>query len=517
MTHIRLHYKTVSIFLVAIALCFSPLSAGAAPIRLSDQAVPSSAICPIVLPLDQSLFGEGSRFMLYGNAFFINKEGYLITAAHVLSTFRGGDRAHILVSPPGGPRHLQEAEFVAVDWDHDVAVLRATPNPFETDHGLAFLPLTTARPATGSAVLDFSLRLPDPEKGDTSEAPREARSSGEVLDYQFTKGDTGADSELLLLSQEVVPGDSGSPVISPDSHEVVGIVVGRWLRPAAIPFATGGQRVLLSPGAALRSHFAIALLRERGIAWQSAQEPSSDASGQPSKESSEQVSGQVLARASTMPSAQTTGQPLEQAQAASPAQEAAGFTPPAPLSMVATPYPPQALFGGEVVLDARIDADGKLADLTVVQGAAPFLQPVLDAVHTWSFLPAHLDGRAVEARLAIVFQFPQSFLPPLTTQDRKYEAPSGDSADHSALPVATVEPNYPPTSIAEGSVILYDVIDKDGEIASTDVLRDIPSLTDPTVTASHEWHFAPAEQSGRESDSAVVIVVTFRRPALAFR
>ena len=132
-------------------------------------------------------------------------------------------------------------------------------------------------------------------------------------------------------------------------------------------------------------------------------------------------------------------------------------------------------------------------------------------------MPAHLDGRAVEARLAIVFQFPQSFLPPLTTQDRKYEAPSGDSADHSALPVATVEPNYPPTSIAEGSVILYDVIDKDGEIASTDVLRDIPSLTDPTVTASHEWHFAPAEQSGRESDSAVVIVVTFRRPALAFR
>ena len=514
MTHIRLNYKTASISLVAIALCFCPLFVGAAPIRLSDQAVPSSAICPIVLPLDQSLFGEGSRFMLYGNAFFINKEGYLITAAHVLSTFRGGDRAHILVSPPGGPRHLQEAEFVAVDWDHDVAVLRATPNPFETDQGLAYLPLTTARPATGSAVLDFSLRLPDPEKGDTSEAPREARSSGEVLDYQFTKGDTGADSELLLLSQQVVPGDSGSPVISPDSHEVVGIVVGRWLRPTAIPSATGGQRVLLSPGAALRSHFAIALLRERGISWQSAQEPS-EASGQPSKEASEQVSGQFLARASARPSAQTTEQPLE--QPASPAQEAAGFTPPAPLSMVATPYPPQALFGGEVVLDARIDADGKLADLTVVQGAAPFLQPVLDAVHTWSFLPAHLDGHAVEARLGIVFQFPQSFLPPLTTQDRKYEEPSGDSPDHSALPVATVEPNYPPTSIAEGSVILYDVINKAGEIASTDVLRDIPSLTDPTVAASHEWHFAPAEQSGRESESAVVIVVTFRRPALAFR
>jgi hypothetical protein len=185
--------------------------------------------------------------------------------------------------------------------------------------------------------------------------------------------------------------------------------------------------------------------------------------------------------------------------------------------MVATPYPPQALFGGEVVLDALIDADGKLADVAVVQGAAPFLQPVLDAVHTWSFLPARLDGHAVEARLGIVFQFPQSFLPPLTTQDRKYEEPSGDSADHSALPVSTVEPNYPPASIAEGSVILYDLVDKDGEITSTDVLRDLPSLTDPTVAASHEWHFVPAELSGRETSSGVVIVVTFRRPALAFR
>ena len=514
MTPSRFHCKTAALFLVATLFSCTALFAGPPSGGTPGGAVSSSAICPIVLPLDGSLFGEGSRFLLYGNAFFINKEGYLVTAAHVLSSFRGGDRAHILVNPPGRQRHLQEAEFVAVDWDHDVAVLRATPNPFETDPGLAFLPLTAARPAKGTDVLDFSLRLADPEKGDTAQAPTEARSSGEVLAYQFAKGDTGAESELLLLSQQVLPGDSGSPLMSADSHQVVGIVVGRWLHPVAFPSGSGTPRVAVSPGAALSSHFAIALLREKGIAWQSAAESPESASVELAQPA-EHISQSGLERASAHPvSAQPASTPMPQA---APAQAAAGFTPPSPLSMVATPYPPQALFGGEVVLDARIGTAGELADLRVVQGQPPFLQPVVDAVRTWSFSPARLDGRDVEGRLTIVFQFPQSFLPPLTKQDRQYQQPSANAGDHSALPVATLEPNYPPTSIAEGTVILYDVVNKDGEVVSTDVLRDLPSLTEPTIAAAQQWHFEPAEQSGRESVSAAVIVVTFRRPALAFR
>jgi hypothetical protein len=479
MLRIRLNYRMVAVSLAAVTLIFCGLISNAQSAQPSDETKLSAAICPIVYPLDQFPSAEGSRYLFYGNAFFINEKGYLITAAHVVSSFRHGGQPYILIGPPGGPRHLQPATLVAEDWDHDVAVLRATPNPFEGQHGVAYLPLSADRPTRGKGVLGLALRPVNTEDANTSQEPREERSRGQVLDYQFTQADAGAYSELLLLSQQVIPGHSGSPVISVDTHEVVGIVVGRWLRPTIIPFGTSADPVPAAPGAALRTHYAISMLRERGIPWHSAADPSP--------------------------------------QAESPAQQTEGFTPPVPLSLVATPYPPQAIFGGEVVLDALIDANGKLEDLRVVRGQAPFVEPVLGAVNTWSFLPAHLEGRAVEARLSIVFQFPQSFLPPLTTRERKYEEPAADSGDHGPLPISTLEPEYPVNSTADGSVVLYEVVDNKGEVTSTDVLRDVGSLTTPTVAASREWRFVPGKQAGANTESGVVVVVTFRRPALATR
>jgi len=473
---IRLNHEMAAISVVAISLFFCWLITDAKSGQLSDDAELSAAICPIVYPLDQFPSAQGSRYLFYGNAFFINEQGYLVTAAHVLSAFRNGGRPHILVGHPGGSHHLLEAALVAEDWEHDVAVLRATPNPFQGDQRVAFLSLATEEPPRGKAVLGVALRPANPEDANTSEGPLEERSRGEVLDYQFTRGEGGADSELLLLSQQVVPGHSGSPVISADSHEVVGIVVGRWLRPRIIPFGTSADPMPESPGAALRIHYAIALLRERGISWHS-------------------VSDRL--------------EPAENS-----AQQSEGFIPPGPLSLVATPYPPQALLGGEVLLDALIDAKGKLADLRVVQGQAPFLEAVLGAVHTWSFLPARSEGRAIEARLGIIFQFPQSFLPPLGTRERKYEESLADSADRAPLPIVTVEPNYPPNSTADGSIVLYEVIGRQGEVTSTEVLHEVESLTAPTVAALRQWRFVPGKQAGANTLSAVAVVVTFRRAAV---
>jgi hypothetical protein len=139
---------------------------------------------------------------------------------------------------------------------------------------------------------------------------------------------------------------------------------------------------------------------------------------------------------------------------------------------------------------------------------------VLSAVHTWSFSAARMDGRAVESRIGIVFQFPQSFLPNIVSKERKYDEPLADLNDRGALPVFTVEPDYPTTSIAEGSVVLYDLVDSQGQITSTSVLHNVESLTAPTEAASHEWKFVPGKQAGVKTDSAVMIVVTVRRPAL---
>ena len=166
---------------------------------------------------------------------------------------------------------------------------------------------------------------------------------------------------------------------------------------------------------------------------------------------------------------------------------------------------------GKSSLDALVDADGKLADVRVVNGDEPFLDVVLEAIHTWSFTPARVDGRAVEARIGIAFQFPQSFLPGITPR-ALYKEALVDAGERGALPVATIEPDYPINSIAEGSVALYATVDAQGQVIATSVVRDVASLTVPTEAAVHQWKFAPGKQAGAKTDSAVVVVVTFRRP-----
>src|SRR5215472_334649 len=76
------------VFWVGLSLTFVPFGAprgnaqSVAP-TLEDRL--SLAICPIVYPLDQSPSDRGFHYLFYGNGFFINQEGYLLTAAHVLS------------------------------------------------------------------------------------------------------------------------------------------------------------------------------------------------------------------------------------------------------------------------------------------------------------------------------------------------------------------------------------------------------------------------------------------------
>jgi hypothetical protein len=461
-------------FVVVISLVmFCGLVANAASENPPDDAALLASICPVVYPLDQFPTERGYRYLFFGNAFFINEEGYLVTAAHVVNAFRDGGRPYILVSIPNGPRRLQEAEMVAVDLEHDVAILRATRNPFVGQHNVAFMPLSTERPAPGQPVTTASVLPSDLPDSYTSEAPTEIRSQGQVVDYQFHAESEGADSELLLFDHKVVPGQSGSPVLSADSREVVGIVVGQWLRPTVIHFAIGARPLVISPGAALRTHYAIALLRSQGISWHAAEVPMA---------------------------------------AESPSPQKGAFSPPVPVSMVTTPYPPQALFGGEVVLDALIDTDGKIAELNVVHGTEPFLEPVVDAVRTWTFSPAQIDGQVVEERLGIVVQFPQSFLPKLTSREHKYDPPSEDSIDHAALPISTVEPDYPLNTVAEQSVVLYSLINQQGEATSTQVLRDVEPFTSVTLTALQKWQFVPGKDAGANTDSAIVVVVTFRHP-----
>jgi S1-C subfamily serine protease len=229
----------------------------------------AAAICPIVYPLDENPSAHGYQYAFHGNAFFINRDGLLITAAHVLHSFRNGGDPHILVQRVEAPPQMLKAEVVLEDREHDVAVLRATPNPFA---GKAYRVRTLAPDARaasrGEAIVVAALR-PKRRQPHSFETELEDRSAASVIDFQSSMLEKGlGDTELVLFNHEVILGQSGAPVLAAGSGEVIAFIEGQWLRPAAgLAVEMESGQGASSVGAAVPIRYAIAALRAKGIVW----------------------------------------------------------------------------------------------------------------------------------------------------------------------------------------------------------------------------------------------------------
>jgi TonB family protein len=60
---------------------------------------------------------------------------------------------------------------------------------------------------------------------------------------------------------------------------------------------------------------------------------------------------------------------------------------------------------GKVVLSARIGADGKVKSVVVVSGPAVFQNSAMEAVKSWRYRPATLDGQPIESTAEITLNF----------------------------------------------------------------------------------------------------------------
>jgi len=263
-------------FVALLACLFCCLEATVASEERPEDAALSSAVCPIVYQLDQSPASRGYRYSFFGNGFFINEEGYILTVAHVLETFRDGGQPYVLISRPNSPPQLLRAEVIALDKEHDVAILRASPNPFASKHKVTFLPLASDPAALGQRVLALSLHPQKPQNAQSFQAPQEDRASGEVLSYESTQLEKSAPAaDVFLLSHPVTLGQSGSPVLAQDTQAVVGLIEGRWLRSSGLSIGSASSRSASVPGAAIPIRYAIALLQRKSVSWHAAQQPPS--------------------------------------------------------------------------------------------------------------------------------------------------------------------------------------------------------------------------------------------------
>ena len=280
---------TRSISFLFVALAFAIPFCTAAQQQTSGQSGPAlrSAICPIVYPSDETPGNKGVRYTFFGNAFFINSQGYLVTAAHVLQTFRDLGQPYILVDRPNSPPQLLKANIIGIDWTHDVAVLRATPNPFDGKFRVAFLPLAAKRSSIGDSVIASALHPSNIRSASTYKLPVQDWSSAQVLGFAQTREEKNLpETDLFVFGHDVQKGQSGSPVILATTHEIVGLVDGRWLRPSSfsLPSTNGARPVpyrgLL--GAAVPIDYLLALLQKNSVTWTSV---TADPSQHPSAQS----------------------------------------------------------------------------------------------------------------------------------------------------------------------------------------------------------------------------------------
>jgi TonB family protein len=76
-----------------------------------------------------------------------------------------------------------------------------------------------------------------------------------------------------------------------------------------------------------------------------------------------------------------------------------------PVATVAPPYPPTAVNGGIVLLEASVDPGGRVDGAMVLRSAPPFDGAARDALMQWRFRPARWRGRPVRALVYVIFGF----------------------------------------------------------------------------------------------------------------
>jgi TonB family protein len=75
-----------------------------------------------------------------------------------------------------------------------------------------------------------------------------------------------------------------------------------------------------------------------------------------------------------------------------------------------------------------------------------------------------------------------------------------------------VQPTYPPEALAQGIrgiVILEIVIDAEGKVESTRVVRSVPGLDEAAIAAARQWEYTPTKVNGKAVRVRVTVPVVF--------
>jgi TonB family protein len=170
--------------------------------------------------------------------------------------------------------------------------------------------------------------------------------------------------------------------------------------------------------------------------------------------------------------------------------------------------PTTAVGGGEVVLDASVDARGNVTAVTQLRITPPFADLFTDAVRGWAFRPARdLDLPAPSHVLVAVL-----VRPPALTIPSTFGEPPRDAAvarPDVPVPISMITPAQPPHAQRSGVVLVEVRIDTGGKVTRVRVLHSAPPYDGAAQDAAEKWTFRAARMRGTPITSIGYLVFGF--------
>jgi TonB family protein len=209
-----------------------------------------------------------------------------------------------------------------------------------------------------------------------------------------------------------------------------------------------------------------------------------------------------------------------------------------PNHRVRAKYPKEALksgTSGSVRLRAVVNPQGKVKELTVLDGPAIFEKPAVDAIRKWRFYPVLVKGEPVETTYGVEMRFDlllQEAVPSVVLESP--QAPDPPLASMEAISNNADGPVYrvSPESGIIGPKVTYQVDPEFSEdarkgkksgyvaiqmVVGTDGLpRDLrlrcgaeAGLNEKALDAVRQWRFAPGTRDGKPAQVEIEVEVEF--------
>jgi len=190
-------------------------------------------------------------------------------------------------------------------------------------------------------------------------------------------------------------------------------------------------------------------------------------------------------------------------------------------------YPAEALqqgVQGTVLVNARIDVEGKVEGVFRVSGHPMLLAAAMEAVKQWKYIPYEKNGKLMPVATVVQLMFSvengegvisepdpivQEPIAPRMGVPQRVRVSSGVS---SGLLMRKVQPIYPPEAREEhiqGKVLLHVNIDKEGNVSNLELISGDSALAPAAIDAVKQWKYRPYLLNGEAIEVDTQVLINF--------